>query len=412
LVHAAIDHIVSLTVFLAALVIFVGLFSQTIQTSIIYQQHRSIATKCSDLLDNMLLNPGSPMTWGQSSSIPSSFGLQDPEFMQYQLSPFSFMRLGAGADTLIFEKTSPNTCYSSLHNGFGNYLIMPQEETLNYSSVSKLLGTNNTYGFQLTLTPLISVSIEEEHAKNPLELSINVNGAGFPLTNASISYCLVKVSLPVLDADYPYFEIKNGTVTADEEGFASVSFSDVTNDESYAFIAYAHLGGLTGIGHYERSSSAEQYIVPLVKNMAEQKVLIAHNYDLNASGSAGFSLKYNATFVILTEDFTLRELPFSSSGDSNVVGTVTSGIGNPYPEIVLPSNTNGILIITYQKNAAEGGIAIMPWGIGSLGYSLMFGGDPRETDWVSTDIRQVSINHIGYQVKLALWSYVGEQVIG
>ncbi len=411
MVHATIDHMVSLTVFIAALIVFMGLFSQTIQTSITYQQHKSISTKCSDLLDSILLNPGSPLTWGQSSAPPASFGLQDPEFMQYQLSPFSFMRLDVGADTLIFEKTSTNT-YSSLNDQFGNYLIMPQNEVLNYSSVQNLLSINNTYGFQLTLTPLISVSIREENANNPLQLSINVNGAGFPLTNASISYCLVKVFLPSAEADYPFYEIKNGVITADQQGFAQVSFPDVTNDESYAFIAYAHLGGLTGVGHYERSSSTDQYVVPLVKDMSQQKVLIAHNYDLNASGPAGFSLKYNATFVILTEDFTLRELPFGFSGDSNLVGTVISGPGNPYPELVLPANTNGILIITYQKDAAQGGIAIMPWGISSLGYSMVFGGNPQETDWVSTDLRQVTINHVGYQVKFALWSYVGEQVIG
>ena len=91
----SIDHIVSIIIFLAAILLFVGLFSQTIQTAIIYQQHQAIATKCSDLIDNMLLNPGSPSYWGQSDSAPASFGVQDPEFTEYQLSAFSLMRLGA-----------------------------------------------------------------------------------------------------------------------------------------------------------------------------------------------------------------------------------------------------------------------------------------------------------------------------
>ena len=81
---STIDHLVSVTVFVGAILLFISLFNQILQTAILYQRHRYLATKCSDLLDNMLLNPGN---W--SGSIPTSFGLQDPEFKQYRLSPFS-----------------------------------------------------------------------------------------------------------------------------------------------------------------------------------------------------------------------------------------------------------------------------------------------------------------------------------
>lgn len=54
---STIDHMVSVTVFIAAILLFISLFNQTVQTAILYQRHRQLATKCSDLLDNMLLNP-------------------------------------------------------------------------------------------------------------------------------------------------------------------------------------------------------------------------------------------------------------------------------------------------------------------------------------------------------------------
>ncbi|MEM3703131.1 MAG: hypothetical protein QXX79_01720, partial [Candidatus Bathyarchaeia archaeon] len=57
---STIDHLIAMTVFLGAILIFVSLFNQTIQTAILYQRNRYLATKCSDLLDNMLLNPGIP----------------------------------------------------------------------------------------------------------------------------------------------------------------------------------------------------------------------------------------------------------------------------------------------------------------------------------------------------------------
>jgi hypothetical protein len=54
---ATIDHMVSLIVFIGALLIFIGLFSQSIQTANVYERHRALSTKTSDLLDTMLLNP-------------------------------------------------------------------------------------------------------------------------------------------------------------------------------------------------------------------------------------------------------------------------------------------------------------------------------------------------------------------
>lgn len=36
---AVIDHMISLIVFLAALLAFIGLFSETVQTAIMYQKH-------------------------------------------------------------------------------------------------------------------------------------------------------------------------------------------------------------------------------------------------------------------------------------------------------------------------------------------------------------------------------------
>ena len=65
-----IDHLVAVTVLLAAILLFISLFNQTIQTAIIYQRHRYLATKCSDTLDNILLNPGIPPSWGQNSANP------------------------------------------------------------------------------------------------------------------------------------------------------------------------------------------------------------------------------------------------------------------------------------------------------------------------------------------------------
>jgi hypothetical protein len=407
---STIDHLVSLMVFLGAILLFIGLFNQTIQTAILYQRHRFIATKCSDLLDNMLLNPGIPLYWGKSNCTPTGFGLQDPEFMQYKLSPFSLMRLRSSTGEPVYYPKTGLT-YSNITMGFGNFLLVPYTKAINYSTAASLLGVNGTYGFQLTITPIITVSISEVQPKNPLRISVNVTGTGFPLSNAMVSYCFLTVSLTGGEGAYPAYTMKYDNVSTDEKGSVLIEFAEVNDDKvSYAFIAYAHLSGLIGVGYHERVTSVKQYIIPFIDDLAERRVLIAHSYDVHYFGPPNAELSYNATFVLLTEDFTLREMPMENS--TGKVGKVNYGVGNPYGVVTIPTYNPGILVITYRKSAVEGGVILMPWGMSSMAFPVTFGEDPLGKEWVATDIRQVLVNNIAYQAKLALWSLEGYQVIG
>src|SRR5208283_4444593 len=185
----SVDHIVSIIIFLAAILLFVGLFGQMVQPAVTYQQNQAVATKCSDLLDTMLLNPGSPSNWGQENSAPTSFGVQNPEFTEYQLSAFSLMRLSSVTGNLVeYDKTNPNIFYTEQTSGNGAFLLTPNAQALNYSTAMTLLGINDTYGFQLTLTPDINVTIADTTANQvgaPLSLSISALGTGFPFAEAT-----------------------------------------------------------------------------------------------------------------------------------------------------------------------------------------------------------------------------------
>ncbi len=409
---ATMDHMISLIVFIGALIIFIGLFSQSIQNANVYERHRALSTKTSDLLDTMLLNPGIPANWGQSNSDVTGFGVQDPEFTQYQMSPFSLMRLGASTGNILeCNKTSPNIYYNNESLGLGSFLLTPTDQALNYSSALSMFGIKNTYGFQLTFTPDITVSIMENQASSPLNLSISVTGTGFPFAYATINYCLIQVKLPQSQAEYPAYTIQSGIVTTDQQGTVNVVFPSITDpNQVYAFVAYAHLNGVLGVGYHTRTSSSDQYVVPLVQNMASQQIGLVHNFDLNGTGPEGSSLKYNATFVILKQDYTLSELSLGSPGNLSLAGTITSGVGNPSPNVFLPSTTTGILIVTYQTSSTQGGIVMMPWGLSSLAFPLTFGGNPHGQAWVTNDLRQVTIGGVAYQVKLELWDQPGYQV--
>ena len=118
-------------------------------------------------------------------------------------------------------------------------------------------------------------------------------------------------------------------------------------------------------------------------------------------------LNYNATFVLLTEDFTLRQIPAENS-----TGTINSGSGQPYGKVTIPTDNPGILIITYEKSPSEYGAVMVPWGIGSMAFSVVFGETTLGKEWVAADVRQVVIGGIGYQTKLGLWSLQGYSAVG
>lgn len=395
---STIDHLVSATVFLGAILLFIGLFNQTIQTAIIYQRHRHLASKCSDLLDNVLLNPGD---W--SGSIPTSFGLQDPEFQQYRLSPFSLMRLLSSAgDEVYYNRTGE--WYSNVSWGLGGgYLLLAETECVNYSTASKLLGINGTYGFQLTINPILTVNVREVQLK-PLVLELQVMGQGLPLSGAKISYLMFWTSGPT----------KGGCIsdntTADSSGLASLSFPQLEvdkNQTAYTIIVRAYISGLYGIGYASRETTTKAgNIIPFIENYANGTILLAHKWGKNDPEGSQGALHFNATFYLLPDNFRSIKVDILNS-----TGLVNYGQGKPYERIQIPTSNVGFLIVTYWTGN-EYGMVVMPWGIGTIGISVAFGGDPTGKEWVATDIRQVLVGDIAYQARLALWSLEGYGVIG
>lgn len=399
LAGATLDHLVSVTILLAAILLFISLFNQTIQTAALYQQHRASAAKCSDLLDTMLLDEGFPL-----EGDPSIFGLRDTSFAQYVLNSSSLMRLNSSTGEPV-SYTKAQMTYSSTSVGLGNSLLVPMDVVVNYSSALKMLGIYGTYGFQLTLTPVVTVSIVE-NSINPLSLAINARGVGFPLANATVSYCLMPVSL---SGDYPeYLASQTGTVRTDAVGSTLVSFSGFTPSATltYVFMAYVHVGGVTGVSFFTPAPSSDAQLIPFVGSLSARQVVLAHSYDVPETAGVADFLAYNASFVFWDEDFTLKALPLE-----NPNGTVSSGSGNPFGAVTLPPNKTGILVVAYG-NGTAGGVVVMPWGVGALAFPVVFGGDPVGQEWVATDIRQVLISGVAYQARLSLWSLSGVQVVG
>jgi hypothetical protein len=200
-----------------------------------------------------------------------------------------------------------------------------------------------------------------------------------------------------------------GILQTNSTGSAYLDFPTIDGSQfAYSIIVYAYLSGLVGVGYYSHITMTQnKYIVPLIQNFEQGQVLLAHNWDINPPGVGDATLYYNATFLVLSETLELTQLQITNSN-----GTVNYGIGNPYQQVQIPANaTTGILLVAYRKGN-EYGIVMMPWGVSALGFSTVFGGDPSDTDWVATDLRQVTVSKISYQVKVGVWSTKGYQSWG
>lgn len=407
---STIDHLISVMMFIGAILLFISLFNQTLQTAILYQHHRNLSTKCNDLLDNTLLSSGLPINWSKMNTLPTGFGLQDPEFTQYRLSPFSLMRLNYSEGKLVYYNKT-GQWYSNITVGFGKFLLVPLGKAVNYSTATKLLGVNGTYGFRLTVTPIVTVSIYEVQS-NPLILNVRVMGTGFPLANANLSYCFITVEARGGQGSYPSYTVDYGANVTDDEGSALLSFPSFDGtSESYVLIVYAYLSGLMGVGYHEHVNYDENYVIPFISDFETGQVLLAHSWDVH-QGDDPAAITYNATFVMITEDFTLREMPLGEGK----VGMLNYGQDSQhaYENVTISTHNPGILVITYRKSAQDQkcGVVLMPWGISSLAFPVSFGDSPFGKEWVATEIRQVTVNNIAYQAKLALWSLEGLRVVG
>ena len=343
---AAMDHMLSLIIFMVAILIFIGLFTQNMQTGMAYQRHNAMSTKTSDLLDTLLLSPGSPVNWGQSDSTIVGVGLLD--YALFKPSSYSPMRLACLSQPPAYYSTG-DVFYNNLTSGFGGYLFTPTSTTLSYANASKLFGVNGTYGFQLSLTPTVAFSIQKTSLGSPLSFLITVAGTGYPLANTPLVCSLLLVNQD--QNQYPSYTKMSSPTFTDSAGMAEVAFPAVDGENrAYALVVYAYLDGLKGVGYYVNvPDSFTKTVVPLVDSFQNRTLTLVHGDSMGEEPSSYSQLTYNASFVIRTEEFTFRPVTLNQP---NATGTLVYGSPTEpdNASIEVPEN-EGVLIITYKDDS-------------------------------------------------------------
>jgi hypothetical protein len=395
-----IDHIVAVVLLIATLTLSFTVYNQILANAIAYERSNQVAMKAMDLMGTVCLTPGNPANWGQNNVTPTCFGLQDPDGAGYELSSSSLMRLLTSSGKVYYNRTGE--WFSNISWGVnGGYLLMPTSDCINYAAVSRLLGTNGSYGFQLSVTPTLSVILSEVQ-QSPLNFSVEVEGSGPPLSGVALNY-LMFWTVGNNTMGYPLLNFTSGSAITKSTGLCYLSFPQINvnnNQTAYTLIVEAYLGGLYSVGYISRETiTGAGNIIPFVESFGNQTgtVLLAHKWGKNDPTSSQ-KLYFNATFYVLPDNFAPVNVVIPNSA-----GWVNGTGGKPFQRIQIPTSNAGFLVVAYCKGN-QYGMVIMPWGIGTIGLSVTFGGNSSGYNWVATELRQVTVNEISYQVKLAVWS--------
>jgi len=392
---------IALTILIAALLITMMTYNGMFASAAEYDQNRQVAKKAVDLMQTICLSPGNPENWGQNNVPLLSFGLGDPEQGGYTISPFSTMRLrtkNEGQDSTPIYYSKTDEYYNNFEMNSGASLLLPIGNSINYTTASELLGVNGTYGFQTIIYPTLNVSISQIPASN-LALQVNVRGPGLPIDGATIKYHLQQTI--VGGGFVPSFQTYSGTAETDPAGNAILDFPDIDDqDDAYSIIIYASLSALKGVGYYSHNALGgyPEFIVPLIENIDEGKIIIAHSWDVNGYTETPVpDVHYNATFFVCNENLELQQIEIP-----NPIGHLNYGEGQPYELAQVPASETGILIISYRWGNRIGSVMV-PWGLGSLGVSAKFGGNYSGYEFVATEQRQVLLDGMSYQVQMTVW---------
>lgn len=399
---STIDHMIAVTILIAALLVTMGVYNQMFASAVEYEGHRKVAMKAVDIINTACICPGNPEDWGETNASLLGFGLQDPEAGGYALSPYSLMRLRSSSnDSQLVYYDLTGLFYNNISANYGNSIFSPVEDCLNYTAAAKMLGVNGTYGFSLDIVPTLDVKVSQVPNEDYLILKVEVRGPSIALADVELNYYMFQIVPGEGEDDPPSITTQNEIVQTGPYGSALIEFPTITDqDTAYSFIVYASLSGLEGVGYYSHDTIEDDppYILPLIQDFENGTIIIAHTWDVHYFGTPVPNVYYNATFFVLSQGFQLHQVQIP-----NATGQVNYGGGEPPQTTQVPACEAGVLLITYRGRGQLRSI-VLPWGVGTLGVSISFGGDPTGYSFVATELRQVSVNDISYQVKVSTWS--------
>ena len=409
MVSEMIDYIAAALGIVLVFIAGVFFFTSAVTNGLAFSNQQNAAQQAENLLDYVLLTPGSPANWGQASSAPLALGLASPTSQtEYSLSQYSLMRLlvpNASA-TLNFKGVN----YESVYLGGYDYISAPSSYFLNYSYAKTLLNITRAYEFRLTVRAALNVSISEL-STSKYSVSV-VSSSGSPVVGANVMASLVygisgKGSNPV-----PHVGISTATGTTGPQGTATLSFSvSPSGVGEYYVVAQVESGGLTGEGYHYFNSASQPLTYILYNAGAPNQVTVVQHCAISTSPSCATDY-INVSIADLSDGAnTQTQLTCNVTKINPGKGGGDSGDNSTCKGTIL----GGFIVVTSQRSGkgpnSYPAVQLFPIDF-AVGLATQFGGNPTGSPDAVTTSRVVLVAGISYVVSLVYWPDVGPEYGG
>jgi len=216
----SIDTFFACTIIVAAALIATAFLCSTMQTNINSTQNINKESYLQAIADHIITNPGTPINWGTSSSVPTGFGLAaGSSTVPYELDIDKITRLN---NLNSYSLSYPDMENAAKLNNIAFGITVSQVMSINIEQIS------NSTGNDVSFTFAILTSIDSEPTSASLNCYVVANNYLSNVTDSTSSIGVGNVTVQI-----PTAQIGNAMLIV----FARASFDDrITSYAIYNFL--------------------------------------------------------------------------------------------------------------------------------------------------------------------------------
>lgn len=170
---ATIEYLGAFVIVVSVLTVGIIATTQNLNIAFNYSVDQASSIKAKDTLLNIVENPGAPVDWAETGTMPTILGLRWPSSIISTPSPFGLMRILEPSSIIVYN----DVFYNDLSvNGISIYL--DKSICLDYKKLEALIDPNARYSFQLNLRPVLQISTDYSIDK---ELQVGVESLSGPI---------------------------------------------------------------------------------------------------------------------------------------------------------------------------------------------------------------------------------------
>lgn len=240
--RVSVEYLVSALLFLALISIITLILIPNIISYVIHVEEGQLQVEAEKILTQILLSPGDPPDWGVSATYPYEirvFGLARYKGLLYELDMNKLIR--------IYENSIENITDKCL---------------IDVDNIARLLGIEGRYGFSLSLTPVLNVTIRIANDSEYCFMIKVTTHEEIPVPNVNVTAIFLTAYIDHYGDENATFYVRDQKfAVTDYNGVAYVDFSELSEELAdrklvgWSLIIYADFYGIKSVASYSNDTT-------------------------------------------------------------------------------------------------------------------------------------------------------------